>query len=780
MRKRILSMLLACSLVLALVPVTVYADRVYCSVCGKFKDVTLSDYVYADGEYHQQYATCNGCGKIYSAGLSKHSGSGTATCDTGIKCDLCGGEFGALGHDWGEWTLSRGGKHYRFCKRNNKHVDSGVCSASGTVTCDSTATCVTCGFTFPILHLWSSWTFVGNGSHTRTCSRCAKTEKGECVGATRTCTAGSTCDSCGATQPALGHIWSDWKSGGQGAHIRTCSRDSRHYESEQCSGGTPTCVGTICSVCGQTYGRGNPKYHAYVETVTKEATCTENGVMTYVCKYNSSHTKTETIDALDHDRVPHQAQAPTCTEIGWDEYDTCKRCNYTTYQELPALSHSIVHHGAQAPTCTEVGWDEYDACKRCEYTTYVEQPIDSSNHDLEHHAAKAPTCTEVGWDEYDTCKRCEYTTYVGLPIDSSNHDLEHHAAKAPTCTEIGWNEYDTCKRCNYTTYKKLPALNHDRVHHDAKTPTCTETGWDAYDTCKRCEYTTYVEQPIDSGNHDLVHHDAKTPTCTAIGWDEYDTCKRCEYTTYVEQPIDSGNHDLVHHDAKAPTCTEIGWDEYDTCTRCDYTTYAEFDALEHDYQQTIVKPTCEKDGYTRHTCARCEDTYTEDAVEKLYHWYGEWSPNGDETHSADCRREGCKHTGKTGCQKFKFQVKENECLAFCPVCGEVENGERLELIAKALVTVVTGRIPAGEVVARMHNEYLSIAFEYAGKLIAPTGQVKITLPAELLEGKILTLIAPDGTETEIHFEIDGEKAFFTLDFTEAEIPVMLIRTNPEA
>ena len=700
MRKRILSMLLAFSLVLALVPVTVYADRVYCSVCGKLKDVTLSDYVYADGEYHQQYATCNGCGKIYSAGLSKHSGSGTATCDTGIKCDLCGGEFGALGHDWGEWEFNRGGKHYRFCKRNNNHVDSGACSASGTVTCDSTATCVTCGSTFSILHLWSSWTSVGNGSHTRTCSRCAKTEKGECVGATRTCTAGSTCDSCGATQPALGHIWSDWKSGGQGAHIRTCSRDSRHYESEQCSGGTPTCVGTICSVCGQTYGRGNSKYHVYVGTVTKEATCTENGVMTYVCKYNSSHTKTETIDALDHDRVPHQAQAPTCTEIGWDEYDTCKRCNYTTYQELPALNHRIVHHGAQVPTCTEVGWDEYDTCTRCNYTTYEEQPIDSSNHDLEHHAAKAPTCTEVGWDEYDTCKRCEYTTYVEQPIDSSNHDLEHHAAKAPTCTEIGW---------------------------------------DAYDTCTRCEYTTYVGLPIDSSNHDLEHHAAKTPTCTDIGWNEYNTCKRCNYTTYQELP-----------------------------------------ALEHDYQQTVVKPACEKDGYTRYTCSRCKDTYTEDAVEKLYHWYGEWSPNGDETHSAGCRREGCKHTGTTDCQKFKFQVEENESLIFCPVCGEVRNGERLELIAGSLATVITGGIPAGEVVARTRNEYLSVAFEYAGKLIVPTGHVKITLPAELLEGKTLMLIAPDGRETETHFEIDGEKAAFTLDFTDAEIPVMLLRTDFKA
>ena len=744
MRKRILSMLLAFSLVLALVPVTVYADRVYCSVCGKLKDVTLSDYVYADGEYHQQYATCNGCGKIYSAGLSKHSGSGTATCDTGIKCDLCGGEFGALGHDWGEWEFNRGGKHYRFCKRNNNHVDSGVCSASGTVTCDSTATCVTCGSTFSILHLWSSWTSVGNGSHTRTCSRCAKTEKGECVGATRTCTAGSTCDSCGATQPALGHIWSDWKSGGQGAHIRTCSRDSRHYESEQCSGGTPTCVGAICSVCGQTYGRGNSKYHVYVGAVTKKATCTENGVMTYVCKYNSSHTKTETIDALDHDRVPHQAQAPTCTEIGWDEYDTCKRCNYTTYQELPASNHSIVHHGAQVPTCTEVGWDEYDACTRCNYTTYEEQPI-----------------------------------------DSSNHDLEHHAAKAPTCTEIGWNEYDACKRCNYTTYKKLPALNHDRVHHDAKTPTCTAIGWDEYDTCKRCEYTTYVEQPIDSGNHDLVHHDAKTPTCTDIGWDAYDTCTRCEYTTYVGLPIDSSNHDLEHHAAKTPTCTDIGWNEYDTCKRCNYTTYQELPALEHDYQQTVVKPACEKDGYTRYTCSRCKDTYTEDAVEKWYHWYGEWSPNGDAASSADCRRNGCRHTGKALCEPLacRLLLKDAESYDFtlCPVCGEVSDGARLTLIKEARATAQ--RLPRGELVLRIGDlqngeRVLSVGFEYGGGLTQPTEQVEITLPAELLDGYALMLLDADGAETALSYTLNGDEATFTLDFTADESPARALRLIP--
>ena len=80
----------------------------------------------------------------------------------------------------------------------------------------------------------------------------------------------------------------------------------------------------------------------------------------------------------------------------------------------------------------------------------------------------------------------------------------------------------------------------------------------------------------------------------------------------------------------------------------------------------------------------------------------------------------------------------------------------------------------------MNEAYLSLAFEYAGKVAEPTGQVKITLPAELLAGKTLTRVALDGTETEVSFEIDGEEASFTLDFTADEIPVILIRLTDAA
>ena len=359
-------------------------------------------------------------------------------------------------------------------------------------------------------------------------------------------------------------------------------------------------------------------------------------------------------------------------------------------------------------------------------------------------------------------------------IDPNNHDLKPHAAKAPTCTEKGWNEYNACSRCNYTTYAEIPALNHDLVPHTAKAPTCLDIGWDAYETCKRdgCNYTTYSELP--ALNHDLVPHAAKAPTCLDIGWNEYDTCSRCDHTTYAELP--ALNHDLVHHDAKAPTCLDIGWNEYDTCSRCDYATYyAELPALGHDYRDILVKPTCETDGYTLFACSRCNDSYTEKPTGSLGHWFGEWSPKGNDSHIARCLRRDCNHTRKTGCRKLKFQTAENESLTVCPVCGQTENGKRLEMIEGAAAAAVTGKLPAGEVTARTNGDYLILTFEYAGKLTQPTGQVKITLPVELPEGRQLERIAPNGAQAELPYEINGGEISFVLDFTESEIPAMLIR-----
>ena len=324
--------------------------------------------------------------------------------------------------------------------------------------------------------------------------------------------------------------------------------------------------------------------------------------------------------------------------------------------------------------------------------------------------------------------------------------------------------------------------NHDMMHHDAKAPTCTEIGWDAYETCQRegCTYTTKVELP--ALKHNLVHHDAKAPTCTETGWEEYDTCSRCDYTTKVE--LLALKHDLVHHDAKAPTCTEIGWEEYDTCQRagCDYTTKVEIPAPGHDYTEKVVKPTCGKGGYTLHTCKNCNDSYKDHQTKTLLHWYGEWTSNGDGTHSAACKRKDCKHVSKTECAIVEFKQDE-ATRTLCPVCGNVSDGTHLALVEE--VKAEGEHLPYGELVLRMGetangNTLLSVCFEVSGKLTRPKGEVKITMPAELLNGVTLALLNADDTEIDLPYIVEGENAVFTLNFTDAEIPTALIRLIPTA
>ena len=359
----------------------------------------------------------------------------------------------------------------------------------------------------------------------------------------------------------------------------------------------------------------------------------------------------------------------------------------------------------------------------------------------------AATCVApaVYYTNCDYCYHKGTDTYVdpNNGPDPNNHDLVHHDAKAPTCTEIGWNEYDACQRegCTYTTKVEIPALKHKLVHHDAKAPTCTETGWEEYDTCSRCDYTTKVE-------------------------------------------LLALKHDLVHHDAKAPTCTEIGWNEYDACQRegCDYTTKVEIPAPGHDYTEKVIKPTCGKGGYTLHTCKKCNDSYKDHQTKTLLHWYGEWTNNGDGTHSAACKRKDCKHVGKTECAIVEFKQDE-ATRTLCPVCGNVSDSTHLALVEE--VTAEGEHLPYGELVLRMGetangNTLLSVCFEVSGKLTQPKGEVKITLPAELLNGVTLALLNADDTEIDLLYIVEGENAVFTLNFTDAELPTALIRLIPTA
>jgi len=485
------------------------------------------------------------------------------------------------------------------------------------------------------------------------------------------------------------------------------------------SGGTetPTCTtGKTCAQCGAQYGKLGHDWGAWQSRGN-----------------NSAHFR-------------------TCQRDGCDAVDTAS-CSGDSSATCITLG-----------TCTTCGGQYYSA-----HTFPANQGWDS---DAENHWVSCTVCHEA-------------KTKVGAHFFVQGNDSSC-LKSAATCVSppVYYTNCAYCYRKGTDTYVHPwygpDPNNHDLVHHDAKAPTCTEIGWNAYDACQRegCTYTTKVEIP--ALKHKLVHHDAKAPTCTETGWEEYDTCSRCDYTTKVE--LLALKHNLVHHDAKAPTCTEIGWDEYDTCSRCDYTTKVEIPAPGHDYTEKVVKPTCGKGGYTLHTCKNCHDSYKDQQTKTLLHWYGEWTSNGDGTHSAACKRKDCKHVSKNECAIVEFKQDE-ATRTLCPVCGNVSDGIHLALVEE--VTAEGEHLPYGELVLRMGetangNTLLSVCFEVSGKLTRPKGEVKITMPAELLNGVTLALLNADDTEIDLPYIVEGENAVFTLNFTAAEIPTALIRLIPTA
>ena len=465
-----------------------------CEKCGAEYGVLGHDW----GAWTPNYAS-NGthtrrCKRCNAEETGSCSG-GYATCDTLGMCNTCGGSYYG-GHAWGEWSSAGNGTHTRSCTNYCREVDTAKCTG-GKATCSAKAVCEVCGGEYGVLgHDWGAWTSNGDGAHTRSCTRCNAEETESCSGGTGTftCITGKICEKCGAEYGILGHDWGTWTSiSNMNMHGHRCNRCNR-YETAYCTGGTATCSAeAVCVECGGAYGEKDSNNHDLVQHAAKAPTCTEKGWNAYETCSRCDYTTYAELPA-QHDLEQHAAQAPTCTEKGWNAYETCSRCDYTTYTELTALNHDLVQHAAKAPTCTEIGWNAYETCSRCNYTTYAEQP--ALNHALVNHDAKAPTCTEKGWNAYDTCNNCNYTTYTELP--ALNHALVHHDAKAPTCTEIGWDAYETCSRCDYTTYAELPALNHD---YQAVTvePTCETDGYTVF-TCSRCK-DSYTADPTDKLGH---------------------------------------------------------------------------------------------------------------------------------------------------------------------------------------------------------------------------------------------------------------------------------------
>ena len=126
----------------------------------------------------------------------------------------------------------------------------------------------------------------------------------------------------------------------QAKPVKTCSHN---YEVEITKEATCSEDGVMtftCSLCGDSYKEMIAKTgkHEYEETVTKEPTCTENGEKTYTCK-NCSDTYMEEINATGHEYESKVTKEATCKEDGEITY-TCTKYGDTYTETVAATGHT--------------------------------------------------------------------------------------------------------------------------------------------------------------------------------------------------------------------------------------------------------------------------------------------------------------------------------------------------------------------------------------------------------------------------------------------------------
>ena len=254
---------------------------------------------------------------------------------------------------------------------------------------------------------------------------------------TATCTSGRTCTLCGGSSEPLGHDWGAWtQNSDEKTHTRICKRDTSHTETENCHGGTATCIAkAVCTVCGGEYGEmaahSFTAEKAEAQYLKSAATCTEKAIYyksCAVCGLSSEGTADEATffsgNALDHD---------------WGAWTSNEDGTHTRTCTVDGCSA-----GTQTENCIDANKDH--KCDICDYII-SECADDNKDHKCDYCGKKLTEHT----GGKATCKdkaKCEVCGAEYGELDAKNHtNLKHFQATAATKTTEGNIEYWYCEGC---------------------------------------------------------------------------------------------------------------------------------------------------------------------------------------------------------------------------------------------------------------------------------------------------------------------------------------------
>ena len=255
---------------------------------------------------------------------------------------------------------------------------------------------------------------------------------------------------------------------------------------------------TICADCKTvlTPGEAIPKTdHAWNSgAVTKDPTCTDNGVMTFTCA-DCGETKTEPVDALGHDFSDEWTvdSAAECEKDG-TESRHCSRCDATTDERsVPAPGH-VWDSGVitKAATCREEGVKTF-TCTECGAAKTETVGKDANNHTggTTVKNKKAAACVSAGYTGDTCCKGCGTLLKKGESVPATGHSFgAWTVTKAASCMETGTEQRVCANDASHIETRTIAKTAHTDGDNDGVCDVCgadmTDGGDAQTGVCKYC------------------------------------------------------------------------------------------------------------------------------------------------------------------------------------------------------------------------------------------------------------------------------------------------------
>ena len=296
-----------------------------------------------------------------------------------------------------------------------------------------------------------------------------------------------------------------------------------------------------------------PHIHEYEEASRIDATCMNEGVITYAC-IECERTYTETLPIISHDYVLQSTTVADCENDGVEIY-ACSMCGviYETTIES-AYGHSYengycVHCGEHIFADAVVigpGENAYvEITERYGYVYFLFTPAQSGRYQfyssnnsgdtygtLYDGSGNQLTYNDDGGsgNNFSIYYDCEanttyfikahmygsgtgyYTFYVATIEIYCDHEYAEVSRTDATCTSEGIINY-TCTLCDATSSEIIPMLNHVYLVQSTTSATCTSNGIATY-ACSACGHN-YEEIVERAYGHDFVDE-----VCTRCGADE--------------------------------------------------------------------------------------------------------------------------------------------------------------------------------------------------------------------------------------------------------------------